>query len=90
MRVRLRAPCASLRSARKVADISRSYSPRNSAGSIRGDGREAERVVGARVTWDYFRTLGLRPSLGRDFEPAEDHPERRRVAIISDELLRPL
>jgi hypothetical protein len=32
--------------------------------------------------------LALRPSLGRDFEPAEDHPERRRVAIISDELWR--
>ncbi len=55
---------------------------------LAGDGREAERVVGARVTWDYFRTLGLRPSLGRDLEPAEDHPEGRRVAIISDELWR--
>jgi putative ABC transport system permease protein len=45
-------------------------------------------VVGARVTWDYFSTLGLRPSLGRDFEQGEDHPEHRRVAIISDELWR--
>ncbi len=53
---------------------------------LAGDGRDAERVIGARVTWEYFRTLGLRPSLGRDFEQAEDHPERRRVAIISDEL----
>jgi putative ABC transport system permease protein len=53
---------------------------------LAGDGRDAERVVGARVTWDYFRTLGLPPALGRDFEQSEDHPERRRVAIISDEL----
>jgi putative ABC transport system permease protein len=53
---------------------------------LAGDGRDAERVIGARVTWDYFSTVGLRPSLGRDFESAEDHPERRRVAIISDEL----
>jgi putative ABC transport system permease protein len=55
---------------------------------LAGDGRDAERVIGARVTWDYFSTLGVRPSLGRDFEPGEDHPERRRVAIISDELWR--
>jgi putative ABC transport system permease protein len=53
---------------------------------LAGDGKDAERVVGARVSWDYFRTLGLRPSLGRDFEASEDHPERRRVAIISDAL----
>jgi putative ABC transport system permease protein len=55
---------------------------------LAGDGRDAERVIGARVTWDYFAALGLRPSLGRDFEQGEDHPERRRVAIISDELWR--
>ena len=53
---------------------------------LAGDGRDAERVIGARVTWDYFRTLGLAPALGRDFEPADDHPERRRIAIISDRL----
>lgn len=53
---------------------------------LAGDGKDAERVIGARVTWDYFRTLGLRPSPGRDFEQSEDHPERRRVAIISDRL----
>ena len=58
------------------------------AAILAGDGRDAERVVGARVTWDYFSTLGLRPSLGRDFEQGEDHPEHRRVAIISDELWR--
>ena len=36
--------------------------------TISGDGKDSERVVGARVTWDYFRTLGLHPALGRDFE----------------------
>ncbi len=55
---------------------------------LAGDGKDAERVIGARVTWDYFRTLGLRPSPGRDFEQSEDHPERRRIAIISDRLWR--
>ncbi|HUE88218.1 MAG TPA: ABC transporter permease [Vicinamibacterales bacterium] len=53
---------------------------------LAGDGRDAERIIGARVTWEYFRTLGLQPALGRDFDHSEDHPERRRVAIISDEL----
>ncbi|MBA3270912.1 MAG: ABC transporter permease [Acidobacteria bacterium] len=55
---------------------------------LAGDGKDAERVVGARVTWEYFRTLGLAPAIGRDFEPSEDHPERRRIALISDALWR--
>ena len=56
--------------------------------TLTGDGREAEQVAGARVTWNYFRTVGVTPALGRDFERAEDHPERGRVAIISDSLWR--
>jgi putative ABC transport system permease protein len=55
---------------------------------LAGDGKDAERIVGARVSWNYLRTLGLRPAMGRDFDAAEDHPERRRVAIISDSLWR--
>jgi putative ABC transport system permease protein len=55
---------------------------------LAGDGKDAERVAGARVTWDFFRTLGIRPALGRDFDVWEDHPERRRVAILSDSLWR--
>jgi putative ABC transport system permease protein len=55
---------------------------------LSGDGQDAERLGGARVSWEFFRTLGVRPALGRDFERAEDHPERRRVAIISDALWR--
>ena len=53
---------------------------------LTGDGRDAERVVGARVTWEYFRTLGLRPMLGRDFEQSEDTPDHRRVVLISEQL----
>ena len=55
---------------------------------LAGDGRDAERLVGARVSWNYLRTLGIAPALGRDFQEFEDHPERRRVAIISDALWR--
>ncbi len=55
---------------------------------LAGDGREAERVTGARVTWEFFRTLGVTPAIGRDFEQAEDHPERRRVALLGHDLWR--
>ena len=53
-----------------------------------GDGKDPERVGGSRVTWEFFRLLGVQPALGRDFEQAEDHPARRRVALVSDGLWR--
>jgi putative ABC transport system permease protein len=56
--------------------------------TLTGDGRDAERVVGARVTWQYFRTVGLTPAIGRDFEPGEDYPAGPSLAIISDSLWR--
>jgi putative ABC transport system permease protein len=33
-----------------------------------------ERLNGSRVTWNYFRTLGVHPMLGRDFVADEDKP----------------
>jgi len=38
------------------------------------DPTNPERLNGSRVTWNYFRTLGVRPTLGRDFTAAEDTP----------------
>ena len=58
------------------------------AATLTGDGRDAERVEGARVTWEYFRTVGLTPVIGRDFEQGEDRPAGPRIAIISDSLWR--
>ncbi len=46
-------------------------------------GEDAERLEGARVTWRYFRTLGVRPELGRDFTAGEDVPANNRVVILS-------
>ena len=43
---------------------------------------DAERVTGQRVSWDFFRTLGIQPALGRDFLEAEDAPDTRNVVII--------
>jgi hypothetical protein len=55
---------------------------------LRNDGQDAEVVTGMRVTWEYFRTLGVAPALGRDFEAADDHPDRRRIVLLSDALWR--
>ncbi len=47
-----------------------------------------ERIPGVRVTANFFGVLGVRPALGRDFRPDEDHPNRSGVVIISDGLWR--
>ena len=52
---------------------------------------EPERLDGQFVSADYFRVLGVRPALGRDFEAADDRPYDPNgpfVAIISDTLWR--
>ena len=48
----------------------------------------ATRVDGMRVNWNFFRMLGVRPAMGRDFEPGDDKPDRNRVAIVSDAFWR--
>ncbi|HEU4997143.1 MAG TPA: ABC transporter permease [Gemmatimonadaceae bacterium] len=53
--------------------------------TIFGD-RDAERVRGQVVTWEYFRTLGVHPRLGRDFTSADDTPDTRNVVILSHAL----
>jgi putative ABC transport system permease protein len=49
---------------------------------------EPERLVGDRVTPDYFRVLGVGPSVGRDFDDADDRTGGPRVAIVSDGFAR--
>ncbi|HUO52443.1 MAG TPA: ADOP family duplicated permease [Gemmatimonadaceae bacterium] len=49
---------------------------------------EPERVAGQRVSHDFFKVLGVRPTLGRDFRADEDVRDGPRVAIISDGLWR--
>jgi predicted permease len=43
----------------------------------------AERAPGARVSDDFFKTLGVSPVLGRDFRSGEDLPSAPRTAILS-------
>ncbi|HKW50077.1 MAG TPA: ADOP family duplicated permease [Gemmatimonadaceae bacterium] len=46
-------------------------------------GGAPERVDGQRVSPSFFSLLGVRPALGRDFNPAEDTPATNQVVIIS-------
>ncbi len=49
---------------------------------------QPERISGQRVGAGYFRVLGIRPRLGRDFQDADDQLDGPRVAILSDGLWR--
>ncbi len=44
---------------------------------------EPQALNGMRVTADFFRVLGVKPMLGRDFTAEDDRPNAARVAIIS-------
>lgn len=46
----------------------------------------AERIVGARVTGDFFALFGVEPRLGRVFGAAEDTPGQEQVVVLSEQL----
>ncbi len=50
------------------------------------DAESAERIEGLRVSAEYFRALGVRPALGRDFVVEEDVPGAARVIMLSHRL----
>ncbi len=47
------------------------------------EGEDAQRLEGGRVSWMYFRTLGVRPALGRDFTETDDVPANNHIIILS-------
>jgi putative ABC transport system permease protein len=53
-------------------------------------GDDARQLNGLRVSHTYFRTLGVRPWLGRDFAPEEDLQATRQVVMLSYPLWRSL
>jgi putative ABC transport system permease protein len=54
-----------------------------------GDGAgEPERVGSVQVTDGFFDTLGVRPQLGRLFQPEDDRPGAARVVVLSDGMWR--
>lgn len=50
--------------------------------NVRGD--KPERLIGARVSGDIFKLLGVQPKIGRSFSDGEDEAGKNRVVIISD------
>jgi putative ABC transport system permease protein len=60
----------------------------NRAYNLSDNSAAPERVDGMAVTWDFFRTLGVQPALGREFTAADDRPGAPRVAVLGDELWR--
>jgi len=46
------------------------------------DASGAERVDGLAVTYDFAKTLGIRPALGRTFTKEEDGPTPSRVVVL--------
>lgn len=53
------------------------------SGYMLAAGTGAELVPGARVSDGFFRTLGIKPILGRDFYAGEDQPSAAKTVIIS-------
>ena len=47
---------------------------------------DPERIAALRVSANFFRLLGTRPALGRDFAAADDTPSTSQVVVISDGL----
>ena len=50
------------------------------------EGDRSERLTGFAVSSDFFRVLGVTPTLGRTFSTEEEQPGRDPVVIISDSL----
>ena len=63
------------------------YQPIGSGVNL-ASGNDAEYVSALKVSLDFFRALGVAPSLGRGFTREEDQPGGERVAIVSDGLWR--
>jgi len=49
---------------------------------------EPERISALRVSWNFFRMLGVAPALGRDFHRNDDTPAGWHVLVLSDSLWR--
>ena len=49
---------------------------------------QPERLEGQRVSAEYFRVLGVTPTLGRDFQTADDQYHGPNVVILSDRMWR--
>ena len=61
------------------------YETLGSGFNLVGGGRP-ERLIGTRVSADFFGALGVSPTLGRDFRPDEDLPGAGKTVVLSHHL----
>jgi putative ABC transport system permease protein len=61
------------------------YQPIFSGINLAG-GNEPEYVEGAKVSFDFFRVVGVEPAIGRSFTSQEDRPGGEPVAVLSADL----
>jgi putative ABC transport system permease protein len=69
-----------------VADFEHGLAALNYANFNLADETTPERVVGARVTANYFDVMGVRPAFGRSFSADEDRPGNDNVVVLSHRL----
>jgi macrolide transport system ATP-binding/permease protein len=68
---------------KKLNTVFSSLSAYQGSGAILTTDTGAVRVPGARVSDDFFRTLGAAPAVGRDFRPGEDQPSAQRTVMLA-------
>src|SRR4249920_2954 len=69
-----------------VTDFDNGLAAVNYANYNLADETAPERVVGAKVTANYFDVMGVRPMFGRTFTADEDQPGNDRVVVLSHRL----
>ena len=69
-----------------IPDFEGGLSALNYANYNLADDTTPERVVGARVSANYFDVMGVKPMLGRTFTAEEDQPGRDDVVVLSHRL----
>jgi putative ABC transport system permease protein len=69
----------------KAFERAAAFGARGQHFTINGQG-EPEQIPGMYATSSFFAILGVRPVLGRVFEPGDDEPGRTRSLVISERL----
>jgi predicted permease len=73
---------------RKSAQLFEHLAAYNGVSFNLSDGRGAERIEGAMVTYDFAAALGVQPILGRMFTAEEDRPKPAHVVVINETVWR--
>lgn len=68
---------------KRLNTVFSSFSAYRNNGATMTTAAGAERVPAARVTAEFFRTLGVIPAVGRDFRDGDDQPAAAKTVLIS-------